>query len=317
MPQAGKVTGFVVVPSVRQLGIKAQGYIHSLVFLIDGFVLCDFPRPGRQQIPGLVKKSLRIAGVIGFAGEQFPPSNQASGGAGIETANFQFAHFVDVALVELEQVLDRGLRVVHFGRRLDGGCHVAATAVELLYGFQIAGKLNCVCWLTELLMDQLAKFLYRKCLISRDLDLGCVVLAAWIDRESDVYDGFLRAILHDPGLGLGKGSLEITALQINRQKVLFGLNAEYGAEVVLALQLAGSGLQQGQLGWSRAGEFEVANVNARAGDAEDERLNGAFSASGAEVVGPAPQVALDQQGLQRIRNLVGEAARHRQLAVKE
>ena len=190
-----------------------------------------------------MQKLLGITGVKNVAATQLPTFHQAGGGAGIQALNFQFSHVVDVAFMNLQFVGDGGLRVVHLRDGANTGGHIPASAVQFLHRLQIIAKLNRVCILPCLEMNQWLQFLGREHRVAQPLDLREFVLTPRIDRDVDVNDRLLGVFLSDFGLSIGEGCFEIASLEINGKKILLRLNLKHGAQVFLIFKILGGGLK--------------------------------------------------------------------------
>ena len=168
--------------------------------------------------------------------------------------------------MNLEDVFDRGVGVVHFGSGLDPGGHVAAGAVELLHGFDVAVSLYGIGWLAWLEVNEAAELFNRKDLVAGQHQFTELVLAARSDGKGEIHLSFLRVVLHNFGLGIRKGCLQIASFEIYREEILIYLEPNSSALVVLPGQLPCDVFQIIQFRLSSSGKFDLPDMNSLAGD---------------------------------------------------
>ena len=166
-------------------------------------------------------------------------------------------------------------------------------------------------------MHQLPQRLRGKRFISRYLDCSQFVLASGIDGESHVHGSFLRTAFNNLGLRIAECRLQISSLKVDRKKILVLLRAKDRTREISTEQLFGGRFKQGQFVLACSSECDIANVNLRTGDRENERFDRAIFGPGAQIVGLALHVVCDQQALQRVRNLIHQFATHGELSLKQ
>src|SRR5271167_4562714 len=86
---------------------------------------------------------------------------------------------------------------------------------------------------------------------------------------------------------------------------------------ITAQQLFGRGFKQRQFSLTGSFECDVANVNLRTSDRENERFDRAIFRSSAQIVGLALHAVCDQQTLQGIGNLIRQFATDGELSLKQ
>src|SRR6201987_4449183 len=138
------------------------------------------------------------------------------------------------------------------------------------------------------------------------------------DGKLNLYQAFLFCILQDLGLRITDGDLEKTSFQIDGQQILRSVRLNLGADVVFPDQVLRSGLQCRKFFRSGSRELYFSNREVHAGGAEIDGVDrSGIVLTVAGIVRPSRQIALHQQRLQNIRDLIAKSTPDRNFALKK
>src|SRR5262249_11751168 len=119
------------------------------------------------------------------------------------------------------------------------------------------------------------------------------------------------------GLSVRKARLQVSASQIHGEEAELLLRAHVGAQVILAGKLFSGLLEGGHLRRRRARKVKIVYQNRMKIDLVDVRIDRAIHRSCANIVWLARNLTFGQDGIQRVRDFIGQIPAHGQAAIEQ